>query len=756
MEKITAKFDELQRHKGEVTADFLKTTPLADLQGKITTITKITEGIHQLWDSTNWEDLPDAETVGYETKRQEASDLRDTIINLIKPRVDELKAAEAASELAGAQGTASTPVTTVKAQMDELRAIHEQLKTDRTKVTQRYLKDEKKDVLEPQLNTIKALKDSFMQKFNLVDQSRLSIEQTKTIKEQKKDVARWGDAMEKELTEQITLINIRENTIWIKAQLEEKEKCDKEIGREKEKREAAEKERDNQRELYDKEKQERETAQQKVADLQQQLDQLEQQPSTLQEAEEEKRKAEEGEREALRQRDELQKELDKLRSQAPPKNTPANCPQQTELDRIERERNDARDKADRAERQRREAEREKTQLQEDIKQIRRDLEAIKNDRTEGKPTTPSNASGNKAGGVDKGGESDSDDDPFLDAGPSSGPTAGDDIITDNGGRPRKKDTVVQTLKLDTISLPYFSGDLTEWISFRDFFEHLIDKNKQISDTVKFHQLRSHLRGTAFDTIKGYQLIGTNYASAWADLKKRYDRRDDMIQEYIRRFLEVAAILHKPTFTRIRAIIDGTNQMLRALPSLGIDVRNWDPFVTLIIITKLDEDTRQEWKQRVGKRDSVGVSELLDFLETRAVELQPTQGEKLSQLLKGDAACRRPPRKIFQVQKDAPPPGKTDKKMECPICGGQHRIWNCEKLRAECAKVRTDMIRDLKMCFKCLLKHQIGDCSSSNCPYCSGPHNVLLCYKKENDNKRNAKRQANPKPSTSTKDEEDWD
>ena len=42
-------------------------------------------------------------------------------------------------------------------------------------------------------------------------------------------------------------------------------------------------------------------------------------------------------------------------------------------------------------------------------------------------------------------------------------------------------------RLDTISLPYFSGDLTEWISFRDFFEYLVVKNDNLSDTLKIHQ-----------------------------------------------------------------------------------------------------------------------------------------------------------------------------------------------------------------------------------------------------------------------------
>lgn len=227
------------------------------------------------------------------------------------------------------------------------------------------------------------------------------------------------------------------------------------------------------------------------------------------------------------------------------------------------------------------------------------------------------------------------------------------------------------------------------------------------------------------------MVGQNYAAAWKDLKKRFDRKEDLVQEYIRKFLEVPAIFNKPTFTRLRAIVDATNQMTRALPTLDVSVENWDPFIILIILTKLDEITRQEWKQKNASKSSTTFKDLLSFLELRATELQPSQSEKLNQLLRGENQ-RKFPKKIFQVNDSKV--AKKENKLECPICGGQHRIWHCEKLKNQCAKVRTDIIKDLKMCFKCLLKHQIGECTKENCPYCDGPHNILLCYKRENDEK----------------------
>lgn len=303
------------------------------------------------------------------------------------------------------------------------------------------------------------------------------------------------------------------------------------------------------------------------------------------------------------------------------------------------------------------------------------------------------------------------------------------------------DTAIE-LKLETIKLPYFAGELTEWSAFRDLFTYLIDKNASMPDTIKFVHLRSHLRGTAFETIKGYQVAGQNYKSAWEDLKRRFERKDDLVQEYLRKFIEIPAIFGRANFFKIRAIVDGTNQMLHALPGLGVQIENWDPFISLIINTKLDEMTRFDWKQKMGGREVVPVKELLGFLETRAIELQPSQGDRLSQLLKGEV--RREKKRIFAIKAAATvePEARPKNEKRCPLCKGNHTIFHCDKLQRECAKVRSEIIKTAKLCFKCFFKHAMGECTADDCPYCGGPHNVLLCYKRENDTNRgkNVRRQ----------------
>lgn len=101
-------------------------------------------------------------------------------------------------------------------------------------------------------------------------------------------------------------------------------------------------------------------------------------------------------------------------------------------------------------------------------------------------------------------------------------------------------SVTAPLRLEAINLPIFNGDLTEWATFSNLFTYLINNNSRLSDIVKFYQLR----GPALDTIRRYQITATNYQAAWIDLQRRYDRTDNLIQEYIRRFLETPDIINR--------------------------------------------------------------------------------------------------------------------------------------------------------------------------------------------------------------------
>lgn len=171
-------------------------------------------------------------------------------------------------------------------------------------------------------------------------------------------------------------------------------------------------------------------------------------------------------------------------------------------------------------------------------------------------------------------------------------------------------------------------------------------------------------------------------------------------------MEVAAIAHKANFMNLRAIIDITSQMLRTLPTLGVEVSQWDPFINLIIELKLDDETKAEWKQHKGLQGKSNSKEFLDWLETRAIELQPSHNERLSRMLKGDIR-KGATRKIFQMnpapRNETPPKPPT----KCLVCGGNQKVRDCPKLRKECAKARTNRYcKNGKTLFQVLIKAQI--------------------------------------------------
>lgn len=132
------------------------------------------------------------------------------------------------------------------------------------------------------------------------------------------------------------------------------------------------------------------------------------------------------------------------------------------------------------------------------------------------------------------------------------------------------------LKLDRITIPTFDGDLTQWISFRDQFTSLVHQNSKLSPILKFTMLRSHLRGLALDAVNGFSLSNADYETAWNLILARYDKKDKIVEEYLRKLSELPKLPDHPTKDQLLIMINCANRLLRVLPNLGLNVTTWDP------------------------------------------------------------------------------------------------------------------------------------------------------------------------------------
>lgn len=68
--------DSLQQLKNKLTPEYLKETLLKNLKEEIVAANNTTQLLINQWETTNWEDLPDAETLGYESKKQWISEIK--------------------------------------------------------------------------------------------------------------------------------------------------------------------------------------------------------------------------------------------------------------------------------------------------------------------------------------------------------------------------------------------------------------------------------------------------------------------------------------------------------------------------------------------------------------------------------------------------------------------------------------------------------------------------------------------------------
>ncbi|XP_014204706.1 uncharacterized protein LOC106636723 [Copidosoma floridanum] len=78
-------------------------------------------------------------------------------------------------------------------------------------------------------------------------------------------------------------------------------------------------------------------------------------------------------------------------------------------------------------------------------------------------------------------------------------------------------------KLLEIKLPHFSGNYTEWVSFRDLFS-IIMEDERLTDLERLYYLRALLSGQPAKLIEGLPLTAESFKLAWDALLERYENK----------------------------------------------------------------------------------------------------------------------------------------------------------------------------------------------------------------------------------------
>ncbi|XP_018394988.1 PREDICTED: uncharacterized protein LOC108773621 [Cyphomyrmex costatus] len=284
------------------------------------------------------------------------------------------------------------------------------------------------------------------------------------------------------------------------------------------------------------------------------------------------------------------------------------------------------------------------------------------------------------------------------------------------GTPVTQGSIVanEYLKLPRVDLPTFSGNLEEWMLFRNMFKSMIDQNAALPKVQKMQYLISALKDEAREVISSLEASEENYIEAWEMLRMRYDDPALIIQKHIRALFELPAMV-KESHSALRQLLDSSLKHLRALKALKRPTEAWDDLVVYLLTSRLDQKTNRAWKTTIKPGELPTFDQLINFLSQycRALEAsartQRTGSANTSQI-KGTASH------------------VAASKIVCAYCGkADHAVYNCSGfLKLEVDK-RIEEVRSRKLCLNCLKggSHRAKQCGSRPCKICSKRHNTLL-------------------------------
>ncbi|XP_060804621.1 uncharacterized protein LOC132902670 [Amyelois transitella] len=282
------------------------------------------------------------------------------------------------------------------------------------------------------------------------------------------------------------------------------------------------------------------------------------------------------------------------------------------------------------------------------------------------------------------------------------------------------------VKLPTIQIPKFSGSYDNYLEFRDTFTSLIHDNDDIDEINKFHYLCTSLEGSAAVVIQSVQLSASNYAVAWKLLCDRFDDKRLLLQNHVSALFNIESITQESS-VMLKRLIDQVNKNLCALESLNEPVRQWDTLLIHIITHKLDRKTYREWEEYKGRMDqnrSITFDDFLTFIRSRADLLETLE------LSRGNQSYNKFTPKIKSM---VAVPGNSSQQSNaettqraCPMCKGNHFLYNCSQFLALTAEARLNLLPGYKVCFNCFRRgHFANSCKKPGCKVCKRRHNTLI-------------------------------
>ncbi|XP_065077563.1 uncharacterized protein LOC135700834 [Ochlerotatus camptorhynchus] len=292
----------------------------------------------------------------------------------------------------------------------------------------------------------------------------------------------------------------------------------------------------------------------------------------------------------------------------------------------------------------------------------------------------------------------------------------------------KMQGVVDHVRLPQINLQTFSGDIDDWLSFRDLFTSLIHWRTDLPEVEKLHYLKGCLQGEPKSLIDSLKITKANYQIAWDTLLKRYNNNKLLKKKQVQSLLKLPT-LSKESVSELRNFVESFERNIQTLDQI-IEPADYKNLLLVNLITmRLDPYTRRAWEECSASKEQDSLEELTEFLRKRIQVLEslpPRQADS-----KGVHNQQTAPKPKFPALK-ASYNSVQSSGGRCVACEDNHLLYQCSAFQRLSVADRDSLLKSNGLCRNCFRSgHQAKDRQSKfSCRKCNRRHHTLVCFQPE--------------------------
>lgn len=290
---------------------------------------------------------------------------------------------------------------------------------------------------------------------------------------------------------------------------------------------------------------------------------------------------------------------------------------------------------------------------------------------------------------------------------------------------------ISGVKLPTISLPQFDGDLNDWLTFHDSFNSLIHSASEIPCIQKFQYLRSALKGDALKLIESLTITANNYGIAWESLLNRYSNKYLLKKKHLQAITSQPKAIGKSVIT-LRAVVEDFQRHVKILAQLNEPTAQWSSLLVQLLCSRIDEQILNDWEEFISADGDPTYTNLIEFLtkKIRTMESLSINADYLTPSTQSKHHISSKPQRLSQGQPSSRIGSYAvteNYQPACLACDQRHLLVKCPAFEKMSVKDRMNLVNSKKICSNCFRgDHFVRKCASKfSCRICQKRHHSLL-------------------------------